>query len=495
MIAVGLYILALWSTEINAERRSKSHIHKSERSKHVAHPYPVDLSVIRYHFTPCGAIGTLGPVYGECLQYYASFDSPIIRDGVLTDTYSEFAGSQSFRPPRDTTWNVTIAGAAGGRGLCNIEYGHGLVQYLESVPFSTEYDYIILAGQRGLGPCATKNPDPGHGLCENPPQTYEEASTCYETFIQWTGNLSATSGKAIKLFSGGAGGGGASYVGDRGRHFTGRFDSIIGISGGGGGSSVAFKCDVIYDGIIYKVITKLLNESLSDLELYRAYIDAKPTPDDFLTELYIGGRGYKVTNDEVKAGAGGGFSESLDTQISLEDGRGLNMSTNFAKGGTHCTRSDDSVPDQLREAVGGFGAGGGGCAEGGGGGGFTGGAVVNITQYTPGSGGYSFNNLSDSNKYSYNKGDGYVDIVAADCGCVYECVVYEEEDQFECLCPNYTQLAPDLSDCYHSKLKSRYDPSFQQMPHRLCPLESSMMILLYTYTFPDSWSYSINSPV
>ena len=76
-------------------------------------------------------------------------------------------------------------------------------------------------------------------------------------------------------------------------------------------------------------------------------------------------------------------------------------------------------------------------------------------------------------------------IVAGGCGCAGECVVYEEEDRFECLCSNYTptssdcdrsdsdcfydeyhyyysgdgvchcpndtRLAPDLRDCYHSE--------------------------------------------
>ena len=73
-------------------------------------------------------------------------------------------------------------------------------------------------------------------------------------------------------------------------------------------------------------------------------------------------------------------------------------------------------------------------------------------------------------------------IVTGDCGCAGECVVYEEEGRFECLCSNYTptssdcdrdrsdsdcfydysgdgvcvcpndtRLAPDLRDCYHSE--------------------------------------------
>ena len=67
-------------------------------------------------------------------------------------------------------YNVTIAGAAGGRGLCNSEYGRGLVQHGQLTISDTGFDYLILVGQRGLGPCETGEPDPGHMLCQNPPQ-------------------------------------------------------------------------------------------------------------------------------------------------------------------------------------------------------------------------------------------------------------------------------------------------------------------------------------
>ena len=188
------------------------------------------------------------------------------------------------------------------------------------------------------------------------------------------------------------------------------------------------------------------------------YIHAKPTLYDDID--FMGGRGFRLIDDqaEVSAGAGGGYSESLygTRQIIDMDGRGLNMTDNFAEGGMHCLDGHIGVPAQLMGCEGGFGGGGGGCLEGGGGGGFTGGNVENFTMNTPGSGGYSFNAFTEfldvPENYSLNYEDGYVDIIPADCGCVYECVVYEEEDQFECLCPNGTKLAPDLSDCYSGKI-------------------------------------------
>ena len=378
------------------------------------------------------------------MQYYTSVDSPITRDGVLTTTYaSRFVGSQSFRPPRATEWNLTVAGAAGGRGLCNIERGLGLVQYLDSVRLSTESDLILVAGQKGLGPCDTTAPDPGHMLCENPQVTYQDSVNCAANLRDWLQfNVSAGYNQTLFDFSGGAGGGGASYIGRRGGNIS-QFRGIIAISAGAGGTST----ELFYH----------FNISSSDLQLYRDYVSGQRTTG---FGSYTGGRGYRVTKSYVTAGAGGGYSESLQEtlQIISTDGRGLNMSSYFAEGGVHCLDGRKSVPEQFQGAVGGFGGGGGGCLEGGGGGGFTGGSVFNVTQYSPGSGGFSFNSFSVNNTVpedvsDFNEGDGYVDIVAADCGCVYECDVYEAKDQFECECPNDTQLAPDLSDCYFGELK------------------------------------------
>ena len=56
--------------------------------------------------------------------------------------------------------------------------------------------------------------------------------------------------------------------------------------------------------------------------------------------------------------------------------------------------------------------------------------------------------ISVSSGFFHNDGHGYVQIVASNCGCVGECAVYDEMDEFECVCPNNTLLAPDLSDCF-----------------------------------------------
>ena len=406
----------------------------------------VDLSEIRYHFTPCGAVGRLGPTYDDCLRYYASADSPISRHGVLSDTYSsKYPGSQSFRPPRVTEWNLTIAGAGGGRGLCNILQGRGLVLSSPRVVFGSGEDVLVLAGQRGLGPCDVARPeDLGHSLCDNPPGNLTSVLDCVDEYLE---SFSGETNLPL-LFSGGAGGGGSSFVGTRQYSPSNLIAEIVAIAGGGGGTSlfVGYRIDGDFD--------------LSTAELYREFIDAKQDPYDNYTMDIFGRRGRGVGGGLRAAGVGGGYSESFEIRLrSPADGRGLNMSEGFAEGGRNCLDGEGTVSELLQMAVGGFGGGGGGCLEGGGGGGFTGGNVISLTEFTPGSGGYSISNWSVA-MLDYNDGDGYVDIVEADCGCVYQCQVYEEEDQFMCLCPNNTQLAPDLSDCFYSEYRERLRGGF-----------------------------------
>ena len=80
----------------------------------------------------------------------------------------------------------------------------------------------------------------------------------------------------------------------------------------------------------------------------------------------------------------------------------------------------------------------------------------------PGGGGYSFigNSITTSFRVctigdghlNRERDNGFVEIVLANCGCVHDCLVNLTEDQFECLCPNNTMLAPDLSDCFVGEL-------------------------------------------
>jgi len=182
-------------------------------------------------------------------------------------------------------YNVTIAGAAGGRGLCNSEHGWGLVQHILFTPPNTSFVWLTLVGQRGLGPCETGEPDPGHMLCQNPPQNLEDSTNCSEAYHQWLKTLSSTDAERTLSFSGGAGGGGASFLGIRAsRPFA---DVLVfGISGGGGGSSSLLDYSVIRD-----LLPQLNTSSENDSVLYTEQLDASPSTTDTLLNHTEGVRG------------------------------------------------------------------------------------------------------------------------------------------------------------------------------------------------------------
>ena len=58
--------------------------------------------------------------------------SPITNGGFLLDFADTtngsdyYSGAQQFRVPRTGHYNVTVAGAAGGRGICSTTSGRGL---------------------------------------------------------------------------------------------------------------------------------------------------------------------------------------------------------------------------------------------------------------------------------------------------------------------------------------------------------------------------------
>ena len=92
------------------------------------------------------------------------------------------------------------------------------------------------------------------------------------------------------------------------------------------------------------------------------------------------------------------------------------------------------------------------------GGGYTGGHVVlSSNTITGGGGDVGIFNLTELPLVrmlgrNHNDGDGYVEIVSSNCECAGQCVVYPEEKQFECLCPNDTLLAEDERNCYQGEV-------------------------------------------
>ena len=311
---------------------------------------------------------------------------------------------------------------------------------------------MVLVGQKGVGPCDSE-PDATivGALCKSPPTDLESSDRCRQEYVSWVENQTDLVVDRTLSLAGGGGGGGTSFVGEIDLRPEGDV-RVYAISGGGGGTAALLD---------YSALDGLLPEhSLRNISLYRRYVNGSV----FIFDPSIANNavltGYRVPAEPptVTAGAGGGFFTNASFISNQQDGRTVGRSEEFARGGIHCARNDFSqIPIGLRWGDGGFGGGGGGCAGGGGGGGITGGSVLAPGNTVPGGGGYTLVISVYTNvelivtEEDYNSGDGYVDIVAADCGCVYQCEVYEEEDQFQCLCPNHTQLAPDLSDCFTSE--------------------------------------------
>ena len=400
----------------------------------------------------------------RCAEYYSEIHSPLIRDNLYVPIRDGYVGAQGFRVPKAGLYNITVAGAAGGRGLCNPEIGQGLVQKIQ-VELSLRYELLVLVGQRGLGPCSIDTPP---AVCSVVPTRTAEIAEC---FNQWFYNYinNSNDGGEILANVGGAGGGGASMVwprlllGENGRREVTELPLVI--SGGGGGSStvLTYSCTVEDLGLRDYLPLGVDGESYDDQKVYKEFLNAKQdTYHPRLGYRIEGVRGFRDPSilRRVNAGTGGGWMSVAGAPVGEMDGGRLSDANGFAGGGIDCAtllQAEFDIP--ITGMHGGFGGGGGGCGGGGGGGGYTGGSVLwngtVVSKKIPGSGGHSYFgeappanlNITQYFGHSLNAGrDGYVEIVPADCGCAFECVT--EEEQYECLCPNDTQLAPDLSDCF-----------------------------------------------
>lgn len=127
--------------------------------------------------------GHRGPSSEQCSEFYRESSSPIARDNALIsfEDIDDIVGAQGFRVPSAGLYNITIAGAAGGRGLCNIEVGHGLLRQFQ-VELSTAHELLIVVGQKGLSPCDTENPP---SVCDSPPTLANETAECNATWYEF----------------------------------------------------------------------------------------------------------------------------------------------------------------------------------------------------------------------------------------------------------------------------------------------------------------------
>ena len=410
-----------------------------------------DVSEITYRFTNCGSTNINGPnVNSECLPLYRNIESPIAaNERLFSFNNGEYDGAQGFRLPRNGLYNITIAGARGGEGVCNYLYGYGDVQRLQ-VQLTTDYEYLIMVGQRGTSVCQVEQ-NADISVCqESRPTNLEEAQECSNNWLNYIFDMGID--PIAFEHNGGGGGGGASMIWPR-RVDTQQFTSLpIVIAPGGGGASADLDCDSFANLLLEFNVTTPNSTNIENI--YYFHVDPHSTR--YLLSWPEGVRGNRP-DGAFTSGSGGGLESTLRLPFFRDvDGKLLSQQSNFAEGGSDCSTSLQSADAQIFSGVfGGYGGGGGGCGSGGGGGGYTGGHVLQNTNTVPGSGGdvgifndiFSVTTLNDF----LNDGDGYVEIVESNCECAGQCEVFTEERQFECSCPNGTLLARDGSSCYQGE--------------------------------------------
>ena len=396
-----------------------------------------DSSEITYHFTTCNSAQGRGPTFSQCFSYYKSIGSPIDSDGVLNDSPMQqgYPGGQGFVFPRTGWYNITVAGAAGGRGLCNPEKGKGVVTsgrlYVEK---GVNDSVLVMVGQQGRGPCGI---NPTHPLCLLDVSNTTSAAECYSKWVNQTPYL-------IRVYTGGGSGGGASMLWPP-ADSNDRYDTIKSfpyvVSAGGGGSSVKLN------------YTSFILPHNHTVEEYTILINGKYGTLAH-TGISVGTSGYRPSGVIFPtAGAGGGYFHEGHVALPI-DGKSISRPSSFASGGVDCADFHSQTNIPFKNVIGGFGGGGGGCSGGGGGGGYTGGSVLAARFTVPGEGGFSYRTsvVEDAMELPLNDGDGYVDIVPSDCGCAEQCVLDTAEEMFDCTCVSpFSNLAPDGFDCYKSE--------------------------------------------
>ena len=149
-----------------------------------------DLSEIRYHFTPLPDSDCNPTQYTIHQQ-----DTETTREDLC------YYASQVLKIPRTTLYNITIAGASGGRGVCNPSKGLGLKRTLK-VELSAESKLSVLVGQKGTGPCdiVTDN------LTCRTQLDNTTAFTCNQTWFNWLQNSTHYDPELVHNNLGGGGG-------------------------------------------------------------------------------------------------------------------------------------------------------------------------------------------------------------------------------------------------------------------------------------------------
>ena len=390
-------------------------------------PVCSDLSAVTFRLQSCGVSGSHGPQATACTEFYRLRGSPVA-DHMQQ---SPVQGAQVFRVPRSGLYNITVAGASGGEGVCHPS-GRGYA-LLSTFNFTAGQELLVIVGQKGLSGC--KIASGGYIPFCQPWANITDLSNCNGKWIQESSadNYRVFGGASLYIYEGGGGGGGASMV-----QLVGDTSPLM-VSGGGGGG-----------GAIYSQ-TILLNFSTVNGGFRSDAYSPSVTP-----QTVPGLSGWSFEQSIAGAGVGAGYN--ADPFATDGTDGGPLSSDRGPTGGKDCIDVSGGQSTPVLYSAGGFGGGGGGCENGGGGGGYTGGRVSAYnggeSLYLPGEGGYSYVTRNGDVTHPYddlgfNEGEGYVEILPLNCLCTGECLIVD--DTFCCSCPVDAQIAPDGFDCFQGE--------------------------------------------
>ena len=182
-----------------------------------------DYSKLKLRVTTCGSSGRRGPSFHTCKNYYSSNNS--LLDDLLVSPTVLYNGTQFIKLPRNGSYQITIAGAGGGKGLCNPQPGAAPI--LRRNILTSDRDIVgIIVGQRGTDACHTIPSNRYGGLC----LINVTADNCTSVYQMNSGLCS--------LYDGGGGGGGASLFHRLSEYPSTSNPGWVVIAPGGGGAGV-----------------------------------------------------------------------------------------------------------------------------------------------------------------------------------------------------------------------------------------------------------------
>ena len=105
-----------------------------------------DLSLIQHNFSSCGKTGRSGSSYDECVKYYKSQNSTVWK--LLKNRTDILEGAQFFKVPSTRNYDISIAGASGGKGVCSPYVGGGAILHSQRF-LDSEQLYVVTIEQLG----------------------------------------------------------------------------------------------------------------------------------------------------------------------------------------------------------------------------------------------------------------------------------------------------------------------------------------------------------